>query len=217
LGDDLLSESLRGLKFQTSSVILLALSVIGLYVGSNHFSSTGNSSGKWMAGLSAGIFLLISLVPVTGAKPVFFSFFDLLKMGRISGRFVVLGLGLIAVFLSYMFAAFNAFLNLKDPPNAELTSARSAQVILVASLAIPLLLFLVSLTGTGFFMVLFGYLKFTLWIGGILGLIGWASLDLLNQLNPPGQTGSQLFADLSKSEPSADQPPPNIWNGPPPE
>jgi hypothetical protein len=217
LGDDLLSESLRGLKFQTSPVIILVLSVVGLYVGSRHFSKTGNPSGKWIACISAGVFLLISVVPVTGAKPVFFSFFDLLKMGRISSRFVFLGLGLIAVFLCYMYAAFNAFINLKDPPKAHITSARSARVILMASCAIPLVSFLVSLTGAGFLMVLFGYLKFTLWIGGVVGLIGWASLDLLGQLEPAGQTGAQLFADSIKSNPSPDQPPPNIWDGPPPE
>ena len=217
LGDDLLSDSLRGMKFQTSPVVVLVLSVIGLYVGSRHFSKTGRPTGKWLAAVSAGVFLLISVVPVTGAKPVFFSFFDLLKMGQISGRFVFLGLGLIAAFLCYMYAAFNAFLNMKDPPNAEATSARSARVILLASAAIPLVAFLVSLTATGFFMLLFGYLKFTLWIGGVLALVGWASLDLQDQLEPAGQTGAQLFADLKKSNPPAEQPPPNIWNGPFPE
>jgi hypothetical protein len=216
LGDDLISDSLRGLKFQTSPIILLVLSVIGLYVGSRHFSKTGYPSGKWIAGLSAGVFLLVSVVPVTGAKPVFFSFFDLLKMGRISSRFVFLGLALIGVFLCYMYAALTAFINLKDPPTAGETSARAAKVVLLSSWVIPLASFLVSLTGGGFFMVLFGYLKFTLWIGGVVGLIGWAWLDLLEQLEPASQTGAQLFKDIDESTPPADSPPPSIWNGPPP-
>lgn len=216
LGDDLISDSLRGLKFQTLPIILLVLSVIGLYVGSRHFSETGYLTGKWIAALSAGVFLLVSVVPVTGAKPVFFSFFDLLKMGRISSRFVFLGLALIGVFLCYMYAALTAFINLKDPPTAGETSARAAKVVLLSSWVIPLASFLISLTGGGFFMVLFGYLKFTLWIGGVVGLIGWAWLDLLYQLEPASQTGAQLFKDLDKSPPPADNPPPSMWDGPPP-
>lgn len=216
VGDDLISESLRGLTFKTSPTILLVLSVIGLYVGSLHFSKTGYSSGKWIAGISAGLFLLVSVVPVTGAKPVFFSFFDLLKMGRFSSRFVLLGLALIGIFLCYMYAALIAFINLKDPPNAEETSARAAKVVLLSSWAIPLVTFLASLTGGGFFMILFGYLKFTLWIGGVLGLIGWAWLDLLEQLEPASLTGAQLFKDIDSSSPPADKPPPSMWDGPPP-
>jgi hypothetical protein len=216
VGDDLISDSLRGLTFKTSPTILLVMSVIGLFVGSRHFSRTGYTSGKWIAGISAGLFLLVSVVPVTGAKPVFFSFFDLLKMGKFSGRFVLLGLALIGVFLCYMYAALTAFINLKDPPNAGENSARAARVVLLGSWAIPIAVFLASLTGAGFFMLLFGYLKFTLWIGGVLGLIGWAWLDLLEQLEPPSQTGAQLFENLQKPEPPADKPPPSMWNGPPP-
>jgi hypothetical protein len=197
LGDDLISVSLRVLRFQTTPIILLVLSLISLYAGSLHFSRTGSSSGKWLAVISAGVFMLVSVVPVTGAKPVFFSFFDLLKMGRISGRFTWLGLVLIGVFVCYMYAAITAFINLKDPPTADQTSARAAKVVLLGSWVIPTALFLISLSGN-LFTVLFLYLKFTLWIGGILGLIGWALLDLLDQLEPATQTGAQLLNNFNK-------------------
>ncbi len=216
LGDDLLSSSLRGLKFQTFPVILLVLSLIGLYVGSRHFSKTGYPSGKWIAAVSAGIFLLVSMVPVTGAKPVFFSFFDLLKMGRFSSAFIWLGLSLIAVFLCYLFAALTAFVNLKEPPAAGETSARAARIVLLSSCAVPLASFLASISTGGFLMILIGYLKFGLWIGGVVGLIGFAWSDLLEQLEPVGQTGAQLFKQSENDIPPVDRPPPNIWDGPPP-
>ena len=89
-------------------------------------------------------------------------------------------------------------------------------MVLLSSWGIPLMAFLTSLTGAGFFMILFGYLKFTLWIGGLLGMIGWAWLDLLEQLEPPSRTGAQLFKDIAPSDPTAGEKPPSIWNGPPP-
>ena len=158
----------------------------------------------------------MSLLPVTGEKPVFFGLFDLFKMGKISGSFTFLGFALIAVFLCYGYAALTALINLKDPPNAEENAARAAVLIFWSSWGIPVSFLLVSLSTGGFFMAFIVFLKFTFWIGGVVGLIGWAWLDLLDELEPEAKTGAQLFEKTGGPAPAADQPPPNIWDGPPP-
>jgi len=217
LGDDLLSGSLRGLKLQTTASVILVLAVIGLFVGSRHTAATGYASGRWIAAISGAAFLLVSLVPVTGAKPVFFALFDLLGMGRITRTFVLLGVVLIGVFLCYIYAALTAFINLKEPPNIAETSERAAGVVFWASCAVPLAFLAVSLSGGGFFMVALGYVKFTLWVGGVILLIGWAWMDLMEELEPPARTGAQLFAESAPAAAAPDRAPPNIWDGPPPE
>ncbi|MBN2345351.1 MAG: hypothetical protein JXO51_03100 [Candidatus Aminicenantes bacterium] len=217
MGDDLLSSSLRGLNFRTWPVILLVLSLVGLYVGSAHYARTGHASGRRISAVAAGAFIVISFVPITGARPPFYSFFELLRIGRVSTGLVFVGLTLIGVFVCYLFAAINAFINLQDPPRGEITAARAARLVLLSSGAVPLVLFLFSLGAGGFFMILFTYLKFTLWTAGVLGLIGWAALHLLEELEPATMTGAQLFQEMARKAPVERRAPPNIWDGPPPE
>lgn len=209
--NDLMRSSISRYNANSSFLFLMMLSLIGVYVGSRLVSSTDHIAGRMIGGISGILFLMLVLLPIgKGSKPVFFALFDVFKARRMSGSLVLLGIALVLIFLSYMFASLIAALNLSDRPSAAHTAENAYNLIYYASLALPVILLIaLILSGAGFMMLVTLLIKLFLLFGGIIGAITIGLWDLIDQFLPKTFKGSDL---LEEPKP-VDAPPPNIWNG----
>lgn len=208
---DLLSSSISRYNPNSALMLLIMLSLIGVYVGSRLVSSVDHIAGRLIGGISGIVFLVLVLLPLgQGSKPIFFSLFDLFKAGRGAGSLVLLGIMLVAVFLCYMYASLIALLNLGERPSSEQTAANAYKLVYYASIALPVsfLIFMIF-SGAGFMIFVTLLIKLVLLFGGIIGLITIGLWDLVDQFMPKTVKGSDL---LEKPE-APDAQPPNIWNG----
>jgi len=209
--NDLMRSSLSRYNSNSSFMLLMMLSLIGVYVGSRLVSATDHIAGRMLGGISGILFLMLVLLPIgKGSKPVFFALFDIFKAAKIATSLVLLGIALVLIFLAYMYASLIAALNLGDRPSAAQTAENAYKLVFYASMALPVsLLITLILSGAGFMMLVTLLVKLVLLFGGIIGAITIGSWDLMDQLLPKSFKGS----DLLKVEKPADAPPPNIWNG----
>jgi len=209
--NDLMRSSLSRYNSNSSFMLLMMLSLIGVYVGSRLVSATDHIAGRMLGCISGILFLMLVLLPIgKGSKPVFFALFDIFKAAKIATSLVLLGIALVLIFLAYMYASLIAALNLGDRPSAAQTAENAYKLVFYASMALPVsLLITLILSGAGFMMLVTLLVKLVLLFGGIIGAITIGSWDLMDQLLPKSFKGS----DLLKVEKPADAPPPNIWNG----
>lgn len=201
-----------GFGFHPGVGVLLILSVIGMYTGARLVSESSHLSGRLIGGISGILFLALSLLPVTGKLPVFFSVFGFFKLGSMSPAFIVTGIFLVLVFLSYFWVAIIGVVNLGEQSNSQESALTTAKQCLITSAALPAGALVIGLaSGAPMMMILTILGKITLLMGGIAGLVSIGSIGLVNQITPKGLTGGELLR--MRQPQSIPNTLPNMWEG----
>ena len=198
--NDFLASSLRESNKETIIMLLVILSLIGMYVGSKIVSVTDHAAGRSIGGISGIVFLILILLPVTGGTPAYFDLFRLLKSGaqmNMPGSLMLLGIALIAIFTVYIFAAVINILNFSYRPNSQQTAANASKMVIYSTLAIPISILVgIILAGGGFGIIFTTVVKISLLLGGIIGTIVMGLLDLIDQFLPRTVKGGDLLKSI---------------------
>lgn len=192
-GTDLFAFSVRELYRSTIWIQVTILSLVGLYVGARTIQAHDNNTGRWIAAVSGVLFMVTMFQPLSSSTPLFFMLFQ--GMGK--GAFSLTGMGLIAVAVLFVYAAFLGVLNFKPHSDAATAAGRIGQYLFYGSTAIPVILFvdlLFSSSMRGAKTMLFMILaKMVLIAGGTIGLLTLSSWDVVDHLQPVTVTGGELL------------------------
>jgi hypothetical protein len=187
--NDVIRNNMKNISGEVALVYLIMLSLIGIFVGSKVVVSKRMIVGHVLGGLSGILFLLAIIIPLSSTgKPIaiglFEMFIDAFKWGILE---VICGFLILGVALCYTWASILAVMNLKRNYNSKDLGKKSIKLVFYTSLAAPVILIIFGILGTRssrILTVITSFVKLTLLIGGIIGLITMGLTELLEKLAP---------------------------------